>query len=44
LTAAMFGPVLSVDAGGIGTILVVVGVGWRWPETRKIGALDRTLR
>jgi MFS family permease len=44
LTAAVFGPVISVVAGGIGTIVVVLGVAWRWPETRKIGALDRTLR
>jgi MFS family permease len=44
LTAALFGPVISVVAGGIGTILVVLGVALRWPETRKIGALDRTLR
>ena len=44
LTAALFGPVISVVAGGIGTILVVLGVAWRWPETRKIGALDKTLR
>jgi MFS family permease len=44
LTAALFGPVVSVVAGGIGTILVVLGVAWRWPETRKIGALDKTLR
>lgn len=44
LTAALFGPVISVVAGGIGTILVVLGVAWRWPETRRIGALDRNLR
>ena len=44
LTAALFGPVVSVVAGGIGTILVLFGVALRWPETRKIGALDRTLR
>jgi MFS family permease len=44
LTAALFGPVISVVAGGIGTILVVLGVAFRWPETRKIGALDRNLR
>ncbi len=44
LTAALFGPVISVVAGGIGTILVVFGVALRWPETRKIGALDRNLR
>jgi MFS family permease len=44
LTAALFGPVISVVAGGIGTILVVFGVAFRWRETRKIGALDRNLR
>ena len=44
LTAALFGPVISVVAGGVGTILVVLGVASRWPETRRIGALDRTLR
>jgi MFS family permease len=44
LTAALFGPVISVVAGGIGTILVVLGVAFRWPETRRIGALDRNLR
>jgi MFS family permease len=44
LTAALFGPVVSVVAGGIGTILVVLGVAWRWPETRRIGALDKNLR
>jgi MFS family permease len=44
LTAALFGPVLSVVAGGVGTILVVLGVSWIWPETRKIGALDKNLR
>jgi MFS family permease len=44
LTAALFGPVLSVVGGGIGTILVVLGAAWKWPEIRKIGALDRNLR
>src|SRR5436190_1417782 len=44
LTAALFGPIISVVAGGIGTILVVLGSAWKWPEIRKIGALDRTLR
>ena len=43
LTAALFGPVISVVAGGIGTILVVLTAAWRWPEIRKIGALDKTL-
>jgi MFS family permease len=44
LTAALFGPVISVVGGGIGTILVVIGAAWRWPQIRKIRALDRTLR
>lgn len=44
LTAALFGPVISVVGGGIGTILVVLAAAWKWPEIRKIGALDRTLR
>jgi MFS family permease len=44
LTAALFGPVISVVGGGIGTILVVIAVAFGWPETRKIGALDKTLR
>jgi MFS family permease len=44
LTAALFGPVISVVAGGIGTVLVVLGVALYWPETRKIGALDKNLR
>src|SRR6266850_662244 len=43
LTAALFGPVVSVVAGGIGTILVVLAVAIFWPEARKIGALDPTL-
>jgi MFS family permease len=44
LTAALFGPVISVVAGGMGTILVVFASAWRWPEIRKIGGLDRNLR
>ncbi len=43
LTAALFGPVISVVGGGIGTIAVVVAVALKWPQTRKIGALDKTL-
>jgi MFS family permease len=44
LTAALFGPVISVVAGGVGTIIVVLAVALRWPQTRKIGALDKDLR
>ncbi|HEY3662156.1 MAG TPA: MFS transporter [Chthoniobacterales bacterium] len=43
LTAAIFGPVVSVIAGGIGTILVVLVVAAKWPSIRKIGALDKSL-
>ena len=44
LTAALFGPVISVVGGGIGTIVAVLAAAWRWPEIRKIGALDKTLK
>ena len=44
LTAALFGPVISVVAGGVGTILVVLGVSSVWPETRRIGALDKNMQ
>lgn len=39
LTAALFGPVGSVVAGGVGVILVVLLVAWKLPEVRKIGTL-----
>lgn len=44
LTAALFGPVISVVGGGIGTIIVVFCSALRWPEIRRIGRLDKTLR
>jgi MFS family permease len=40
LVAYLFGPVVSVVSGGIGTILVVLAVAWIWPEIRKYGRLD----
>ena len=40
LTAARFGPVLSVVGGGIGTILVVLGICWKWPQVRRLGPLQ----
>ena len=43
LTAALFGPLISVVVGGIGTILVVIAVGLKWPQTRKIAVLDESL-
>jgi MFS family permease len=39
ITAQLFGPVLSVVGGGIGTILVVIAVVLRWPEVLGIGSL-----
>ena len=40
LAAYWFGPVVSVVAGGVGTILVVLAVAAIWPEIRKYGRLD----
>jgi MFS family permease len=40
LVANWFGPVVSVVAGGIGTILVVIAVALNWPEIRRYGRLD----
>lgn len=37
--ARAFGPVASVAAGGVGTILVVLGVAFLWPEVRRLGRL-----
>jgi hypothetical protein len=34
----------SLAIGGLGTILVVTGVATTWPQTRKIGALDKSRR
>ncbi len=39
LTAAWFGPVLSVVGGGLGTMLVVLAVALAWPEVRRFGSL-----
>jgi len=44
LTAVLFGPIVSVLAGGLGTIMVVIGVATISPQTRKIGALDKCIR
>jgi MFS family permease len=40
LTGALFGPVISVVGGGIGTILVVLGIGRKWPELLRTGPLQ----
>src|SRR5260370_19614696 len=39
LAAQLFGPVISVSAGGIGTMLVVLLVALLWPEMRRLGGL-----
>lgn len=40
LVAQLFGPVVSVVAGGIGTIAVVAAVGLAWPQVRALGSLQ----
>lgn len=38
--AAAVGPVVAVVGGGIGTVLVVAGVAYAWPELRKLRELS----
>jgi hypothetical protein len=40
LAASLFGPVIAVVAGGIGTILVVLAVARVWPEMRGLKSLS----
>ena len=40
LVAEWFGPVFSVVSGGIGTLVVVAAIAWRFPELRRYGRLD----
>jgi len=39
LTARLFGPVVSVVGGGIGTIVVVLLTAVIWPQVRRFGSL-----
>jgi MFS family permease len=39
VTAAWFGPVVSVVFGGVMTIVVVGLIGWWWPQVRAFGSL-----
>ena len=39
LVAGLFGPIVSVVAGGIGTMIVVFSVARLWPEIRHFGKL-----
>ena len=41
VVANLFGPVISVVAGGVGTILVVVAVSVFFPQLRRFGRIDR---
>lgn len=38
--AAAVGPVMAVVGGGIGTVIVVAGVAYAWPELRKLRDLS----
>jgi hypothetical protein len=40
VVAALFTPVVSVVSGGIGTIVVVAAIAWRWPAIRRLGRLS----
>jgi len=40
LAAQLFGPVIAVVAGGVGTILVVLAVAALWPQMRNLGSLS----
>ena len=40
VTAHLFGPIISVVGGGIGTILVVLGAVKLWPQILTIGSLN----
>jgi MFS family permease len=39
VTARLLGPITSVVAGGIGTIVVVIWAGITWPQVRAFGSL-----
>ena len=41
LAAALFGPIISVVAGGIGTVIVVLSVILIWPQVQQFGSLDK---
>ena len=44
ITAAAFGPIVSVVAGGCITIVVVVAAALQWPELRKLKSLDSLVK
>ena len=44
MVASLFGPIIAVVAGGIGTILVVLAIAKFWPEMRELKTLDAPVR
>ena len=44
LVAQLFGPLISVVGGGIGTIVVVLLVALLWPEMRRLGKMQEDVR
>jgi predicted MFS family arabinose efflux permease len=42
VVAQLFGPVLAVASGGVGTILVVLCIALIWPEMRRLRSLSET--
>lgn len=42
VVAQIFGPVLAVASGGVGTILVVLCIALIWPEMRRLRSLSET--
>jgi MFS family permease len=40
LAAWAFGPVAAVVGGGVGTLLVVAFVAWKWPEVARLGRIE----
>jgi len=42
LAAQLFGPIIAVAAGGVGTVLVVLCVALIWPEMRRLGMLSES--
>lgn len=43
VVAGLFGPVFAVVSGGIGTIIVVTLVALKWPQMRRLGALNESV-
>jgi MFS family permease len=44
LAASLFGPIIAVVAGGIGTVLVVLIVARVWPEMGRLKTLSEPVR